>query len=263
MAEAPLAGCGVAVTRAAHQADEVCRALDAAGATTLKFPTLAIEPLAPVPPPVGDFDWIVYTSSNAVEHAGPLRARRGRVAAIGPATAAALTAHGISASIVAPGDGSESLLAALAASAHLTGCGPGLAAGQRLLLVTGRDGRALLPRTLGERGVVVHTAEVYARTRPASDPKPLRDALRRGALHAITITSNAALSNLHALLGPQARMLLDEVQLVVASERAVKLARELGIVRAPLVASDASAPALVAALAAWWPNALRRTDHGR
>lgn len=259
MAERPLAGCGVAVTRAAHQADGLCRALDAAGATTLRFPTLAIAALAPAALPAGDHDWIVYTSSNAVEHAGALLARRGRIAAIGPATAAALRARGVVAAIVAPGDGSESLLEAL---------GPELAAGQRVLLVTGRDGRDLLPRALAARGVAVHSAEVYARVRPVSGPAPLIDARQRGTLHAITITSNAALANLHSLLGPQAHALLDELQLVVASERAVRLARELGIVRAPLVASDASAPALVAALAAWWPTAATdaapaRNDHGR
>lgn len=253
MAEGPLAGCGVAVTRAAHQADALCHALEAAGAVTLRFPTLAIEALTLASPPTDDHDWIVYTSSNAVEHAGALLRLRGRVAAIGPATAAALTAHGITAAIVAPGDGSESLLAALE---------PQLGAGARALLVTGRDGRDLLARALGAHGITVNAAEVYARVRPASDPRPLLDARRRGRLHAITITSNAALANLHALLGPQARALLDEVRLVVASERAVRLARQLGIVRAPLVASDASAPALVAALAAWWPSA-SRTEHGR
>ncbi len=253
MADAPLGGCGVAVTRAAHQADELCRALEAAGASTLRFPTLAIEPLVPVPQPTDDYDWIVYTSGNAVEHAGPLRGLRGRVAAIGPATAAALAKHGIAAAIVAPGDGSESLLEALRSQ---------LGAGTRVLLVTGRDGRDLLSRALGARGITVHAAEVYARVRPASDPAPLLAARRRGTLHVITITSNAALANLHALLGAQAGALLHDVQLVVASERAVRLARELGIDRAPLVANDASASALVAALAAWWPSE-RRTAHGR
>lgn len=259
MAEHPLAGCGVAVTRAAHQAGELCRALEAAGATTLRFPTIAIEACTPRPPPGGAFDWIIYTSSNAVEHAGALRTRQGQVAAIGPATAAALAAHGIQAAVVAPGDGSESLLTLLR---------PHLSAGQRALLVTGRDGRDLLLRALDAAGIAVHTAAVYLRRPPTTDAGSLLAARRRGALHAVTITSNAALANLHALLGPQAHALLDELQLVVASERAVRLARELGIVRAPLVASDASAPALVAALAAWWPTvandaAPARNDHGR
>lgn len=260
MASGPvLAGCGVAVTRPAHQADGLCRALEAAGATTLRFPTLAIDALAPPTTAAAAYDWIVYTSRNAVENAGALRAARGRIAAIGPATAAALARAGLRADAVAPGDGSESLLALLE---------PGLAAGQRALLVTGRDGRALLPDALRARGLALTVAEVYARRRPSSDPAPLLAAAARGALHAITVSSNAALENLHALLDADAQPVLARAQLVVASERAVRLARELGIVRAPLVANDASDDALVAALAAWWPSAAAdqhstRTDHGR
>ena len=253
MAEPPLAGCGVAVTRAAHQAGELCRALELAGASTLRFPAIAIEACTPRAPPTGAFDWVIYTSSNAVEHAGALRRLDAQVAAIGPATATALAAHGVAPTVVAPGDGTESLLAMLR---------PRLDTGQRALLVTGHDGRDLLSRALEAAGVAVHSAAVYRRHRPAGDAGPLLEARRRGRLHAVTITSNAALSNLHALLGPQARALLEQLQLVVASKRAVRLARELGIVRAPLVASDASAAALVAALAAWWP-AERRTEHGR
>jgi uroporphyrinogen-III synthase len=261
MAERPLAGCGVVVTRAAHQAGELCRALEDAGATALRYPTLAIEPLAPSLP-TGRFDWIVYTSSNAVDHAGALRTRAGRVAAIGPATAAALAQNGIAVELTASGAGSESLLAALT---------PRLGKGQRALLVTGREGRELLPRALEAAGVAVQRAEVYRRVRPLAGAGPLLDAWHRGALHAATATSNAALANLHAMLdasshpkggGPQARALLDGLQLVVASERAVRLARELGIARAPLVAGDASAAALVATLAAWWPTAIGK-DHGR
>jgi uroporphyrinogen-III synthase len=258
VASEPLAGCGVAVTRPVHQAEPLCRELEAAGATVIRFPTLAIAALAPGMP-VGPFDWILYTSANAVECSAALRRLPGRIAAIGPATAAALGAAGARAELVADGTGSEALLDAL---------DPRLGPGQRVLIVTGRDARALLPQALVERGHAVEVAEVYARTRPASDPRPLLDAHQRGALHAITITSDAALTNLHALLGRAGGALLSEVQLVVASARAVRLAQELGIVRAPLVANDAGADALVAALAAWWPNAAAQTDgtrtrHGR
>jgi uroporphyrinogen-III synthase len=259
VAEHPLEGCGVAVTRPAHQAEPLCRALEAAGAIPLRFPTLAIEALPPPAVAAAAFDWIVYTSANAVVQAGALQRVAGRIAAIGPGTAAALAAAGLDVAVVARGDGSESLLAALA---------PQLAAGQRALLITGRDGRDLLPASLRARGLAVELAEVYARRRPDSDPAGLLEARRRGALHAVTTTSNETLANLHAMLGPAARALLDEVQLVVASERAVRLARELGIARAPVVAKHAGADALVAALAAWWPSAAHRpdrtrTDHGR
>jgi uroporphyrinogen-III synthase len=253
VADAPLAGCGVAVTRPAHQAEPLCRALAAAGATPLRFPTIEIEPLT-ARVPAGRFDWILYTSANAVAHSVGLRSLPGRIAAIGPATAMALETAGLAPGLVARGSGSEALLAAL---------GPELNAGQRALIVSGRDARQLLPQALAARGLAVEVAEVYARVRPTGDPRTLLEAGQRGALHAITITSNAALANLHATLGAAAGALLHELQLVVASGRAVRLARALGIVRAPLVANDAGADALVAALAAWWPSAAAGHDGNR
>lgn len=248
MAEGALSGCGVVVTRQMSGSSELCDALEAAGALALNFPTIEILRVYPAPQVGAEHDWIIYTSAEAVAQDAALRTRCGRIAAIGPATAAALAREGVTAALVAPGDGSESLLAAL---------GPQLAVAARVLLVTGRDGRTLLRDSLRTRGVELEEAAVYERTLPASDPRILEDLWRQGGLHAVICSSNAALANLMRLLGtgPRGLALLDAVQLVVASERAVRLARELGIVRAPLVANDASAPALVAALARWWPTA--------
>src|SRR4029077_7634820 len=69
----PLAGRRIAVTRAREQAGDLARELEALGADGVAAPTIRIAPLADlaalraaltrVPP----YDWIVFTSQNAVQ----------------------------------------------------------------------------------------------------------------------------------------------------------------------------------------------------
>src|SRR6267378_7213730 len=69
----PLAGRRIAVTRAREQAGNLARELEALGAEVVAAPTIRIAPLADlaalraaltrVPP----YDWIVFTSQNAVQ----------------------------------------------------------------------------------------------------------------------------------------------------------------------------------------------------
>lgn len=234
-----LAGCGVAVTRPAHQADGLVALLSAAGATALRFPTVEIVPRA-APAPAGRFDWAVFVSSNAVTHGGGAHALAPRRAALGPATAAALGG----AEAVAPdGSGSEGLLADARFAPR---------AGERVLIVRGVGGRELLADALRARGVEVVLHEVYARRLPQADPAALLAAWREGALHAVTATSGETLRNLATLLGTEGRSLLAEVQLVVVNARMVETARMLGARTPPLVADGAADAALVAALCRWW-----------
>ena len=98
------------ITRAAAQAADFARLLREAGAEVLEAPTIAIEPPPSWQPldqalgRLGSFQWVVFTSVNGVAmvdarlaHLGISRSAlaRARVAAIGPATAAALEARGV------------------------------------------------------------------------------------------------------------------------------------------------------------------------
>src|SRR2546421_11163344 len=106
----PLAGRRIAVTRAREQAGELVRELEALGAEVVAAPTIRIARLADlatlraaltrVPP----YDWIVFTSQNAVHVVGDRPSEggvssravaRALVAAIGPATAKALVRRGV------------------------------------------------------------------------------------------------------------------------------------------------------------------------
>jgi len=81
----------IVVTRPAGQDEELATRLAALGHEVTKCPLIEIEPVGDGPVDVSGYDWVVVTSANGAREllrraAGPLP----RVAAIGPATAAAL-----------------------------------------------------------------------------------------------------------------------------------------------------------------------------
>ena len=104
----------VAVTRAAGQADELARRLEAMGCEPVVWPLIAVEPLDGVPIDPGPYDWVVVTSPNgAAELARRLTAPPRQLAAIGPGTAAALREHGLEPTLVPRESTQEGLLAEL------------------------------------------------------------------------------------------------------------------------------------------------------
>ena len=103
----PLAGVRIAVTRAGERGSPLAAALRAKGATVYEVPltrieTLDLAPLHEAARRLVDFDWILLTSVNAVEHLARVVTERGaeaamatrRLAVVGAATAAAADAHG-------------------------------------------------------------------------------------------------------------------------------------------------------------------------
>src|SRR5204862_120523 len=105
----PLTGRSVAVTRAAPQASAMAARLRALGARVLLVPAIRIQALPGPALDPADYDLVCVTSTNGVEGlferlaAGRRDARAlagARVAAIGPATAAALRERGIIADVV-------------------------------------------------------------------------------------------------------------------------------------------------------------------
>ena len=243
----PLAGVGVLVTRPEGQAAGLCRLIASAGGRPLPFPTIAIAPVANPEPArallTQAWDLMVFTSRNAVELALALGCdatwpRVARLAAIGRATAAALTAAGRAPDLVPPERFDSEALTALPELAAM--------AGRRVLIVRGEGGRALLGEVLAERGAQVEFAEVYQRVRPAVDPRPLLARWSADVQLAIA-TSDEVLLNLLEMLGAAGRDLLLATPLVVISERTAATARGLGFC-AVRVAERAEDPAIVGAL---------------
>jgi len=102
----PLQGRRILVTRRREQARSLVDALSAEGATVLEVPLIAREPPddpAPLDAALGrleSYDWLVFTSANAVEAVAERLARLGvtlpvqvRLASVGPTTAEAIVAR--------------------------------------------------------------------------------------------------------------------------------------------------------------------------
>src|SRR4051794_12224991 len=116
-ARLPLAGLRVLVTRARQQASALSSRLVELGAVPLEYPTIEIRPVDDPAPfdaaiaEVGQFAWLVFTSTNGVDAFWERLLASGqdsralapcKVCAIGPSTAAALAARGITADLLPP-----------------------------------------------------------------------------------------------------------------------------------------------------------------
>lgn len=196
----PLAGQRVVVTRAAGQAEEFNQALRQAGATVIEYPVIAIlppetwEPVDRAIAQLATYDWIVFTSANAVREFwqrasdAPTSAR---VCAVGPASAQAVASAGRRVDLVPAEFIGEGALEALVSAGI---------AGQRILLPRAAVARDVLPDGLRRAGAQVDVAQVYrnalplnAAPFPAAPPPDW-----------ITFTSASTVKNLLVLAGPEA-----------------------------------------------------------
>jgi len=249
-----LAGKRVIVTRARAQARALADRLEADGAEVLVFPCIEIvdpEDFAPVDASLarlGDYDWAVFTSVNTVERLFARAAALGidlkdaasrapelRVAAVGPATAAALLGRGVTPDFVPEEHVGEGVVEGLLAR--------GVGEGSRVLLPRALEARELLPTELGARGVQVDVVPVYRTVPGAGDPGVL-ERIRAGEADAVTFTSSSTVRNFVRLTEGA-----DLSGLVVASIGPVasRTAQELGL-HVDVQPSEYTVPALVQAL---------------
>jgi uroporphyrinogen-III synthase len=249
-----LAGVGVLVTRPEPQAVPLARRLMALGADVYRLP--AVEVLArdnraiqrAALGPIDRFHWVVFVSTNAVRFgASLLDGRRDpHIAAVGPATAAALNHAGYRVSLVPQGGYDSEHLLASPGFAHVQG--------QRILIVRGGGGRELLAEQLTARGAEVSYAEVYERrcARPIPGAVAAVEAeWSRGAIQVVTATSGELLRCLFEILGPDGRELLTRSVLLVGGPRIGAIARQIGLQGPMIVASGADDDGLVDALVKW------------
>ena len=158
----PLYGRRIVVTRARPQAAALAERLERSGAHVIEYPTISLTNLpvdAAVFDALGGYDWLLLTSVNGVESffgqmhkaARDLRDLAGvQLAAIGPATRAAIEARGLQVAAQPAEYRAEALLEAL-----------GDVAGKRILLARAEVAREILPDSLRERGAHVDVAPVY------------------------------------------------------------------------------------------------------
>lgn len=249
MAEGPLQGVGVLVTRPRTQAAELVSAIEGAGGSAFCFPVMEIVALdenvvAANAAELADPDVIVFVSRNAVEY-GLRYAGRGKVAVIGPATAAAVESAGHIVDIrPASGFDSEHLLAE-----------PEFAdiRGRNVRIIRGKNGREHLARELTARGAVVEYLSVYERRLPDVSAQTLaavESRWRQGEVAVITVMSVQSLQNLVALLPAWCERQLERTPLVTPAGRVIKEALDRYPASQPILASGPQAGDMVEAIIA-------------
>ncbi len=248
-----LQGLGVMVTRPAHQAEPLCRLIEAAGGRPYRLPLLEIAP--PEHPPAGldrleEYHMAIFISPNAVERGIALIRERGnlppglQLATVGRGSAARLEKLlGRKPDICAPPPfNSEALL---------TNSGMQKLSGRNIIVFRGNGGRELLAETLRRRGANVTYCEVYRRVCPEIEPATLSRAWEQGKIEIIVITSGEGLRNLIRLAGPANLHWLLNTPLLLINRRLEAVARELGFQSSLLVAREASDSAMIDAIERW------------
>lgn len=249
----PLFGRRVLVTRAAEQAGGLSERLAALGASPVEIPTIRAIPLvdnSELDAALADlrrFDWMAFTSANAVRFVFDRLSAAGadaralhpvRVAAMGGATASALSARGVSADFIperSDSDGFADGLARLGVS------------GARILIPRSDLAGRRLPDRLRRAGAAVSEITAYRTETPESSRPALAAALDAG-LDAATFASASAAANLIALLDGDIRR-LDGVSIACIGRATAAAASGMGL-KVDIVAPTPSADALASELAA-------------
>ena len=236
----PLFGRRIVVTRTREQASALVSQLENLGADCLECPTIEVRELADYSQldaaleRLADFDWLLFTSPNTVQHffrrlqqgGQDSRALYGlRIAAVGSSTAEALRPFGLRADFLPEKYTGEALAEALIAS--------GFAQGQRFLLPQAAQAGKILPDKLRAAGATVMVVPAYE-TVPATEAgAELQAALDAGAVDCITFTSSSTVRNCFALLACEneaaLRQALARVRLAAIGPVTAKTIAEYGL----------------------------------
>jgi uroporphyrinogen-III synthase len=247
----------ILVTRSPHQASALADSLRALGADPVLIPAIDIvdsksfAPLHAALAHLDSFHWLLFTSANAVgafhrraSLSGPWALSPGtcRIAAIGPATARALEAIGLTSDLMPPQAVAESLAEALLPHARQTDGSP-----TRFLLIRAEEAREHLPEALLAAGAEVTIAPAYRTVIPAGSIDAIGELFARPENYpdAITFTSSSTARNLFALLEAAGITLPGGEKSVIASMGPITSAtlRDLGY-PPDMEATDASVEAL-------------------
>lgn len=240
----PLFGKRILITRALEQAHPFARKVMELGGEPVCLPVIDLVPpddytpldraLARLP----EYDWVVFTSANGVnffmrrmqELRIDIRKLRGKIAAIGPATAAALSRFGLQVAYHPAEYRAEALVDGLACL---------IPAGSSVLLPRAAEARDVLPEGLRSRGIEVEVVPAY-RTVPAGAGyrAAVQELLESGRIHVITFTSSSSVRNFTSLFtGKDVQELLGESVVACIGPVTAETASSLGM-RVDIVARE-------------------------
>jgi len=203
----PLYGQTVVVTRGREQAASLANPLRRLGAEVVELPAIEIRPArhgAALDAAVGrvfEYDWLMFTSANGARiflerlraSAHDTRAIRGKICAIGPATAEALAAAHLKVDVMAEEYVAEGLLKMLERVSL---------SGARVLIARAAVARDTLPGELRRRGAVVDVVEAYRTEAPECLAERAAGVFAKGP-DWVTFTSASTVENLWAAVGAE------------------------------------------------------------
>jgi uroporphyrinogen-III synthase len=214
----PLAGTRILVGRARHQAGSLSTSLRGLGAAVVEIPFIEIQkpksyqPLDDALKNIKSYEWMILTSANGVEamwqRVRRLRiTRRGlkhlQIAAIGPATKAAIVKHGLKVKMVPEEYVAESVVKGLRDKIK----------GKCVVLIRAKVARDVIPEELRKAGAEVDVVEAYETVVPEKSRTRLRALMKSNRRpHIVTFTSSSTAKNFAELLGDSRDGLLKGVK---------------------------------------------------
>jgi uroporphyrinogen III methyltransferase/synthase len=254
----PLFGKRILVTRPKEQAGELVERLEAMGAQAIEAPMIRIVPpddYAPLDDAcarAGSFDWIVFSSTNAVDafmdrlfSAGhDSRALHGvKLGVVGPAAAERLAKHGLKVDLTPSEYRAEAVLKAIAEHGDIRGL--------KVLLPRADIGREVLADELGRLGAeiteVVAYKTVIAEPERDGEPDIYRMLLER-RIDVVTFTSASAVRNFVHVLGAEPAADLLQATIVASIGPVTAEAAAQYNVLSTIVPKTYTVPALVDAI---------------
>ena len=263
-----LAGKKIVVTRAAEQSRALMEELEMRGADAILLPLIAVAAaddygaLDAALSPLGNFDWLLFTSENAVAAVarrlkllnkdGREFAKTRHVAAVGPATAEAARRAGFSIDHLATTHNGVALAEELGERVR----------DKSVFLPRSDRANSDLPEALKHFGARVTEVIAYKTLPPGDMDKNKVEAIRRGEVDAVLFFSPTAVRHLVEVIGVpklgelQGRVALTAIGPVTARELSHAQIDQI------LVASDATPVAVIAVLEEYFSDAAARSSRG-
>jgi uroporphyrinogen-III synthase len=254
----PLEGKRVVVTRALEQSQSLVDALREAGAEPVLLPLVAFAPpdnLAELDACLRNsarFDWVFFTSQNALravqqrcvalELSLSKILRDVKIAAVGPATAEAIAAAGLTVNFISRIHTGVALAEELSAATQ----------SKRVFLPRSDRANPDLIEVLNLHGWQVTPVVAYKTVPPNSDLAVAQEALLRGEADAILFFSPSAVHHLRDLLGAQRFRELSRQSVFVAIGPVSGTALKAEGVDRILLAADTTVAAAIATLSEYF-----------
>ena len=254
--QTPLEGKRVVVTRAPEQAQEFVRELEGLGAEVFLLPTIGFReaedfgPLDTALREIANFDWILFTSQNAVRffakrcrtlglEPSKLQTEGSRAAAVGPATAQAAREEGFRVYWIASRFRGEALARELQEDI----------AGKKVLLPRSDRAADELPGALRAAGAVVRDVVAYCTVVPEASDGGTLARVRGGEADVIAFASPSAFHHFVDLVGAdKLPSLAQRVKFAAIGPTTAGAIREAGL-PVEIEAADATSTSLARAIA--------------